>query len=539
MWPFFKVVPKKVYIIGVLISLIPIVIMCIAHITTPPTHSFNWEMQYDQFVYAAQAREIFDNGSFFAYSNPFDCLDDSPVIYSHLFQLLVGYLWKATNLPIMFVYIPIRIIFGMLLTVIVWHFAALFFKDKRVLSILFYCLMIGGGISSWLGITGCLIRWKVSYIQFYDYVGYFEGMAGWWFLNIFRNFFYATETVYHLFFMLTLLFALKRYWRLSLLFLALTLYAHPYTGFQLGLIYTSYFFLSFFLEHEDKKDYLLYGLCASFLLFLFIFYNLFWLRSFPQHRQLMNELMGVEYAVLAFRELITCYGIWLWLGFYAVVRYFKHIIISRNWRLAFILMAVSFMLVTHHHFTPYSVQPAHFSHGYVFVPLVMFTFYLYERKIHYRSSFTKFLQKPLVIGLFIMITALDNVCFLPRVYEMAKQPPATITKNEKNILQFLSTLNKRFVIATTNMSLGYLITVFTEHDAVFGYIHHTPQRDLKGSLMLDLINKGDLTLLKEYGNINVMILSNAERELVSRYSFFKEWKSVFQNEEFHVCLTTG
>jgi len=521
-----------------LISLIPIVIMGIARITTPPTHSFNWEIQYDQFVYAAQAREIFDNERIFAYSNPFDCIDDKPIIYSYLFPLLVGFLWKATNLPIMFTYIPIRIIFGILLTIAIWHFTSLFFEDKRVRNISFYCLMIGGGISSWLGII-TLIQGNTSINQYFQHLAYIEGMAGWWFLNIFRNFFYATEIVYHFLFFLTLLFVLKKYWRLSLLSLALTLYAHPYTGFQLGLIYTSYFFLSFLLEQGDKKKYLLFGVYASFLVSLFLFYNLFWLRCFPQHRELMDELMGVEYATLSFREQIICYGIWLWFGFYTVVRYFKHIINSRYWRLAFILMAVSFILVNHHHFTPYSAQPAHFSRGYIFTPLVLFTFYLYEKKVHYKSGFTKHFQKPLFIVLFIIITAIDNMCFLPLAYSVAKQPPATITKAERDILQFLSTQNRRFVIATTNVSIGYLITVFTDHDAFFGYIHHTPKRDIKRSLMQHLIQKGDLTLLREFKNINVIILTEAEKELVSRYNFFKQWERIFQNEEFAVYLITG
>lgn len=539
MWHFFKTVPGKVYIIGLLISLAPIGVMCVARITTPPTHSFNWEIQYDQFVYATQSREIFENGNSFAYSNPSDCLDDSPVIYSYLFPLLVGYLWKVTNLPIMFVYIPIRIIFGMLLTVIMWHFASLFFKDKRVLTISFYCLMIGGGVSSWLGVIGCLRRWKISSVQFFNYVGYFEGTAGWWFLNVFRNFFYATETVYHVLFFLTLFLVLKRFWKSSLLFFALTLYAHPYTGLQLGLIYLCYFFLSFFLEHDGRKKYLLYGACSSFLFALFLSYNLFWLRGFPQHKQLMNELMGVDYGMLALRELIICYGIWLWLGFYAVIRYFKDIISSRNWRLILILLGVSFMLANHQHFTPYSAQPAHFTHGYVFIPLVLFTFYLYETKIQYINGFTTFLQKPLFIVLFIIITALDNLCFLPRAYEMAQLEPMTITRTEKNVLQFLSTLDRRFVIASTNMSIGYLITLFTEHDAVFGNIHITPKRNVKRSLMQDLIEKGDLSLLREYKNINVIILTKAEKELVSHYNFFKQWRSVFKNEEFSVYLITG
>jgi len=536
---FFKSVPRKVYLLGILISLIPIVIMGIARITTPQTDSFNWEIQYDQFYYAANAREMFENGNFFAYPNPFDCLDDSPVIYSHLFPLLVGSIWKLTNLPIMFVYFPIRIVFGVLFIITVWHLATLFFQNKRVAEIAFYCLMIsGGGISTWLGLMALVTR-KIAFAQFFQNLAYIEGMAGWWFLNIFRNFFYATEILYHFLFFLTLVLVVKKYWRLSLLFLALMLYAHPYTGFQLGLVYMSYFFLSFFLEQEEKKKYLLFGICASMLVLIFIGYNVLWLRSFPQHEELMNELMGVEYAVLGFRKLIICWGIWLWFGFYAAVRYFKPLMSSREWRLILILLGVSFTLVNHHYITPYRVQPAHFSHGYVFTPLVMLTFYLYERTIRQKSRFTTILQNPLLISSFVIITALDNVCYLPRMYAMAKLPPATITRTERDMLQFLSTQQKRHVVATTNMSIGYLVTVFTQHDAVIGYLHHTPRSDLKRNLLLDLIHKGDVTLLRQYKNVDVLILSLTEKESISQYSFFAKWKELFHNETFYIYLANS
>lgn len=536
---FFKGVPKKVYLLGLLISLIPIAIMGFAYLTTPPGHVFNWEIQYDQFYYASNAREMFENGNGFAYPNPFDCRDDSPVIYSHLFPLLIGHLWKSTGLPIMSVYLPIRIIFGVLLTILVWHLASLFFPNLRMANIVFYCLMIsGGGISTWLGVMA-VASGKVAIAQFFHNLAFIEGMAGWWFLNIFRNFFYATEILYHFLFFLTLLLVLKRRWWLSLLCLALMLYSHPYTGFQLGLVYVGYFFLSFVVEQHEKKKFFLFGLYASILVVIFVAYNVLWLRSFPQHRELMNELMGVDYAVLGFRKLIICWGIWLLTGAYGAVRYFKSLITSPEWRLVLTLLIVTFALVNHHYITPFRVQPAHFSHGYVFTPLVLITFYAYEKVIHQGHGLARLLQNSLLIGVFISITALDNLCYLPRMYEMAQQPPATITGAESSVIQFLSNQKHRHVVATTNESIGYLVTVFTEHDAVIGYLHHTPQSELKKKLLLDLIYKGDEILLREYKNIDMLVLSPDEKESVSRYSFYARWKELFHNEAFYVYAIRG
>jgi hypothetical protein len=244
--------------------------------------------------------------------------------------------------------------------------------------------------------------------------------------------------------------------------------------------------------------------------------------------------MGVDYAVLGFRKLIICWGIWLPLGAYGAVRYFKPLIASREWRLVLTLLVVSFLLVNHHYLTPFRVQPAHFSHGYVFTPLVLITFYAYEKAIRHGSSLAKLLQNPLLIAAFIFTTALDNVGYVPRMYAMAQVPPATITAEENNVIQFLSAQKQRHVIATTNEPIGYLLTAFTEHDAVVGYIHHTPQSEPKKKMLLDLINKGDETLLREYKNIDVLVLSPAEKDAISRYVFFKGWKKLFKNEEFYV-----
>ena len=249
--------------------------------------------------------------------------------------------------------------------------------------------------------------------------------------------------------------------------------------------------------------------------------------------------MGVEYAVLGFRKLIICWGIWLPLGVYGTIRYFKPLILSREWRLVLTLLVVSFLLVNHHYISPFRVQPAHFSHGYVFTPLVLISLYVYEKVISRGSRLTKLLQNPLLIGVFIFITALDNLCYLPRMYAMAQEPPATITMAENDTLQFLSSQRQRHVVATTNESIGYLLTAFTEHDAVVGYIHHTPKSELKKTMLQDLIYKGDESILREYRNIDVLVLSPAEKEAISRYIFFDGWKELFHNQGFYVYEMSG
>jgi len=104
---------------------------------------------------------------------------------------------------------------------------------------------------------------------------------------------------------------------------------------------------------------------------------------------------------------------------------------------------------------------------------------------------------------------------------MAQGPAATITVAEKwHPYILIDPKAKACPSLTTNESIGYLVTVFTEHDAVIGYLHHTRKSEIKKKMLLDLIQKGDETLLKEYKNIDVLVLSPAENEQISRYSFF-------------------
>ena len=60
--------------------------------------------------------------------------------------------------------------------------------------------------------------------------------------------------------------------------------------------------------------------------------------------------------------------------------------------------------------------------------------------------------------------------------------------------------------------------------------------NLKRSLLIDLIEKGDESLLREYENIDMLLLSPGERESISRYPFFRNWKELFHNELFYFYI---
>jgi hypothetical protein len=58
-------------------------------------------------------------------------------------------------------------------------------------------------------------------------------------------------------------------------------------------------------------------------------------------------------------------------------------------------------------------------------------------------------------------------------------------------------------------------------------------------MLQDLIYKGDESILREYRNIDVLVLSPAEKEAISRYVFFAGWKELFHNQGFYVYEMSG
>lgn len=530
-------VPKKVYCIGLAISCIPIVIMIVCQITAPPGYVYNWELQADQYYYAANAREIFERGNGFAYANAFDSSDNSPIIYSHLFSLIIGYIWKLTSLPIMLTYLPVRIVFGLLLAISIWHFCSHFFKEKSVVEICFLCLMTSGGFATLLGLIFMKFN-GLNLAQFLFNPLYFEGFATWCFINFFRNYFYTTEIIYHFLFVITLVCVLKEKWLLSFIFFILALYAHPYTGIQLGLTYLFYLFLSYLIDSNHRSKYIRLG-CAAFILFsLFLFYNVIWLNGFPEHRKIMQSLL-VPF-IIPFLGLMVGCGVWLWIGVYIVIRYFKNIISSNDWRLIFSLLCITFILMYHYLLTSnFMIQPAHFSRGYPFIALVPLTFYFFQQNLH-GSNFLLTLSKNQFLKiLIILFLALDNICFLPIAYRTNQPFMRYMAKTYMDVMDYLSSQNNEFVIATSNPYFGYLIPVFTKHRAVISYLWLTPNFNLKKELLNNLINKGEVIFLEEYKNIDLIIVNKEEQALISRYPFYAGWKEIFQNEDYFVYSIHG
>jgi hypothetical protein len=432
-------------------------------------------------------------------------------------------------------YIPLRLFFGIGLTISLWYFASLFIKDKKNLNISFYCLLIGGGITSLLVAGACLIYKKSSMSDFFYFYQAIEGGATWWFLNVFRNFFYVTETMYHFLFILTLVCILKKFWKLSLLFLFLTLFAHPFTGFQLGLVYIGYFLASILIEKSNRRQYFIFGACAIVIYFSFLYYNLIWLRQFPGHDYVVKQWELYQF-ILPLRGLFVSYGIWLCFGLYAILRYFKFFLLSSNWRLLLVILAVNPLLVMHHYFSPYIIQPAHFSHGYLFTVLVLFTFFLFEKWKGYTNHLKKLFQRPILICVVMVIIAFDNLCFMYFVYDSGKSRGCTITKEEKETLDFLSVQKKQLTVVTRDSIVGYLIPVFTRHKTVVGHYAVTPDVDTKKILISNLIDKGQLDLFRECVDINAIIVSNNDEALLAKYSFFKKFKKVFCNRKFSIYL---
>jgi len=538
MWKFlsyFEDVPKRIYVIGVLVSCIPILVMLFCHLTRPLGWHFNWELQSDQYVYAGNARAIIERGNGFAYPNPYDSNSNTPVIYSYLFSLLVAYTWKFTHLPIMLSYIPLRIIFGTLLTVSIWKIIHVLFKDQDIRYGCFYCLLFGGGTAGIISLFYALAG-QIKFSQLFICSKYLEGAATWCFVDLFRNYFYATEIIYHLMFFVTLWCVFKAYWRTSLFFFALTLYAHPYNGLQLAFTYLLFLFLSLFIENKkDRPQYLRTFIAACVLFIFFLYYNLFWMACFPESAKISKINAALRY-IIHLPGLIMGCGIWFFVGIFAVIRYYKQFVVSKNWRLIVCLFLATFVLMYHHVLITKIIQPAHFSRGYPFFCLVLFTFYLIQENDFLHRVFAG-LSKNVVIGAFmIMFVSFDNICFLPVAYRTDTPALRYMPHSEKEVMDFLENRKEQDVVAVNNYLFGYLVPVLTHQRAEISYAFLTPDFTLKRILLARLIQYGDPEFLLRFKNTNVIILTKKENGLVIKYDFFKKWNKLYENKDYFVYL---
>lgn len=361
-------------------------VIMLERVWLPPTHRYVGFVQCDQPVYYACARELFENGNGLFYANPYSNSPTSPRIYSHLYSVVVGWIWRATGLEFGLIDGGVRLVLG---PVMLWLAAAIFRRVHRPrpgANWMLALMLLGGGISSIIAASGALVGtlsdlwispsryWPLYLLYSFDAeFRHVELYFGDWHPSLFRNLMYSTEVFYHCLFFTAILALLHRRHFLGTLFVFATWWAHAYTAVALTLIVMVWLLVELRLGDTARWKPLA-ATTAVFLLFLY-YYGVY-LPRFPEHKSVFYQMMIVN-ATMSLSELVCAYGFLLFFtAFMFVPRFFLRSCSRPEMRLAYAWLFVAAVLNFHDRLTlrQFSIQPLHFSHGYLFIPLVLVGF---------------------------------------------------------------------------------------------------------------------------------------------------------------------
>jgi hypothetical protein len=341
--------------------------------------------------YAACSRRVVEDGACgLFYANPFAFSANPPRVYSQLYFVLNGWIWKTTGLSFPTIETCNRLLFGLLFLGLagecfLWRFGRWrYFKPVVVL------LFFGGG-GAWvlatlqtLGMwTGPLAgdedfsRWGLKawlwgwYDQFHD----FEGLYCTWGMNLFRRFSAGYQVFYHTLFYAGWLCLLRGKWIAAFLFSFLLWWAHPFTALDFALPLAAFAVVETWTENGAPKR-LRWGRvgAAVALLAAGLAYYLVWLPWVnPQHAVTQRQMQDIGHVLAAWR-LLPGLGALFFVPF--LLYSFPPRWRSRSVAATLCLLAGVFGLTFHHWITGWfgvSFQPLHFEQGYLFFGLLFLT----------------------------------------------------------------------------------------------------------------------------------------------------------------------
>lgn len=352
----------------------------------PPDRSFLGFVHVDQIVYYANARETFENGTGLTYATPYSMNPESPRVYSHFSFLIFAYLWKLLGLSFTTIDYALRVVFGSAMLMLAIRIFRRAIPFKRFAPFGAVAAVSAGGLAWAIALIQLLQSYALNrsdpgfemafgqwLANFPDDFARVEGGYGEWHLNLLRNLTYTPETMYHTWFLAAILCLVKKRPMWASLFVALTWWSHPFTGAELGLITGVYLAVEVAL---GRRRWIKALALVAALDLLFMLYYLVFLRLFDEHVSVEDQVRGIGNPMLT-TMLLPAYGLFLVLpAFYLPTRKFRvHLKRSAPVRLFFVWLVCALVLVFNDRllFFTRPTLPLHFSHGYLYLPLVFFS----------------------------------------------------------------------------------------------------------------------------------------------------------------------
>ncbi len=495
------------------------------HPTISPNHLSTGFIQYDQPSYIANSLEYKKSEHWhIAFSMPYLETHQKEPIYFFPQLFLIGNLAKICPISPTAIFLVFGFIFaylGIFKIIELIEIAAP--NAKKSHRVLLQILAVwGGGFLFVPGFVYAIFSSNGDIVWSIKNCFQLDPGDGFWMLNMGRNFIYPMEALYHYLFVSVIISIYKNNYVQSAIFASILVLCHPFTGTiiagSLGL-----FLLIQTIQSPTKKNIIpLLVISLSYLTILV--YNFYWLPLNPAHKQLLSQWQ-IDWSAKPFQFLLA-YLLVLFPAFIA----FKKTSLKNNPVLAFLLswLFVNILLENHQYFIQPAHQPLHFSHGYVWFCLFLIALPILLRFFQNASTPLKFA----VIFLFL----LDNATWFS-LYS-AKQlinGDVFITKQEKQVLNFISKQHNKNSIISPYDKLGYFNLVYNNNPSYISHRFNTPNFHPKLKRITQIGQTGVIDSPTTFPKPAYWIYKNTDSVCTSNKSNFSHFK-VYSNDTFTVFL---
>lgn len=530
-----RLIPDSREFMFIVLAILPFALIYIAHFGASTGIGTGF-IQGDMPYYSANGREIFERGNGFAYPNPYDPSSGAPVIYFHWLMWLIGFgiSWLGVDPGILFS--SIGLIGALAMSWLTLCLVKQVLPDPRYQIALFLFVMWGGGLLSLRMLIGNLFSgadWDSNLLAY-------DPADGLWFLNWGRNIVFPTEAVYHALAAGCWLAVLRRRFYFSLLLGVLLAATHPWSGLETLL--TLWCFCALMLFVGDRRNSTKLFLLSSLALAAFLAYNIGFLNAFESHR-LLRETWQLDWS-LSFRTIILA---WLPLAVLAAIRITKERQSIRGSEL-FLITAffVGFALSIHDRFIADPIQPAHFTRGYIWMPLALLALPLAQRwMIGIRKRFSRGVFAGAGVLLFVLL-AFDNLVFVAvqtRIQSrtgqeliLFKGPLYFESDEERALFAFADGRHYDGVVVSSDPRLNYLAATYTRLTPYAGHLFNTPLRAERVMHLESFFSGEDFQSIDWFNPVDFVILTAEESEALSRLGS-AAWQPIYQNAGFTLYST--
>jgi hypothetical protein len=518
---------RKTILLSLLLSL-PVILFllqqCFYHSPDLKPTGFTIDENILYMSYAHQYTEQ-ENFSLF-YSNPFDGKPGSPAIYFQPINLIFAALLKIGADPgftlsifgllmsICCIYIGIKIIRHLLPA----------YENKSLIAVLFTW---GGGLTAIAGLIGSLFLVEYRYNYWLDNIYLADTAHGWWALNWGRNLFIPLEAYYHFLFLLNIYLILKEKWILSLFTALFISISHPFTGTEYLLIINGWLFIEL-LFFKNKKISLWYWVGVIFITAVHFWYYLYYLNTFPEHRQLFAQYKARwTYSLLI---AIPAYCLVTLLAVHNVYlnKPIKQLLNTSHQRLFLCWAIIAFLLSKHEWFIK-PMQPVHFTRGYVWSGIFLFALpgLIWLIKYLQQSFFKKLL---LLFLLFIFLS--DNILWTTNLLlgKNNVEWEGHISSDTKEVLDFLESNTTNSDLITGNAILiNYIANAYTPVNTWVSHPFNTPEIKKRRLVMKNFFTSGVKPM--EWSTLRILIVVNKKSEPLKIHSSLVTNK-LFENNTY-------